>query len=346
MKALILNARMKNLYPVRYCIDNNLDFTVIENATYNQRIHKDLVPYTTFIPAEQYNDPNYYVDNLDFTPDWIFNYRDEFKLLNLEHELSSYYETENQFDDRAHKFFASKREQDKVLRKIGIPCLENDAEKMMIKLDYGYGGGAKYYVANRKDYKPRVWAETEEDVANNDYPQRFINIAYQVAVHIIIDAFGQASIVNYAFYTHGDGKLYEQNHPYLHITPHNGVLDEERKLIEKAVRELFNKHISVKNRFVYWQWLREVDGPLWPMDFNSRPAGGCELGIYDFATSNFHMLDALVKQNIPDQIEYTHMVTWIDKTTAQTLTQSQSLGDIYQVDQVPIQPQVMKVFKT
>ena len=58
------------------------------------------------------------------------------------------------------------------------------------------------------------------------------------------------------------------------------------------------------------------------------------------------MLDALVNQNIPDQIEYTHMVTWIDKTTAQTLTQSQAMGDIYQVDQIPIQPQVMKVFKS
>ena len=40
------------------------------------------------------------------------------------------------------------------------------------------------------------------------------------------------------------------------------------------------------------------------------------------------------------------MVTWIDKTTAQTLTQSQAMGDIYQVDQIPIQPQVMKVFKS
>ena len=87
---------MKNLYAVRYCIENNWDFSVIENATYNQRIHKDLVPYTTFIPAEQYNDPNYYVDNLDFTPDWIFNYRDEFKILNLEQELAKYFDTECQ----------------------------------------------------------------------------------------------------------------------------------------------------------------------------------------------------------------------------------------------------------
>ena len=70
MKALILNARMKNLYAVRYCIENNWDFSVIENATYNQRIHKDLVPYTTFIPAEQYNDSTLFIYVL-FAPSLI-----------------------------------------------------------------------------------------------------------------------------------------------------------------------------------------------------------------------------------------------------------------------------------
>tara|TARA_B000000557_G_C20803547_1_gene456668 strand:+ start:1321 stop:2364 length:1044 start_codon:yes stop_codon:yes gene_type:complete len=347
MKALILNARMKNLYPVRYCIENDWDFTIVENATYNTRVHAELVPYTTFIPNDQYVDPNYYVENLDFTPDWIFNYREEYRSVSVEHELSKYYETENQFDDRAFEFFVSKKEQDRILRKIGTPTLENDADKMMVKLDYGYGGGAKYYVADKETYKPRVWAAEYENVADNDYTQRYIDIDYHVSIHVIIDAYGQASIVSYEYFKYGDDVVYPQNHAYLHITPHLGVIEEEKRLLEYTVKELFNKHITVKNRIICWQWLREKDGPLWPVDFNARPAGGVETGMYDFALSDFHMLDAMIKQDIPDQIEYTNMVTWLYQHTG--LTQTERLnhkGDIWQADQIPIQPQVMKVFKS
>ncbi len=350
-KVLILNARKKCKSLVEYCIDNNIKFALCENETQyvdtleQMHLDPDLAEKATLLRAEDYNNPQYYIDNLDFKPDWIFNYRDEYRITQVERELNKYYNAKTQFDDRAFEFFTSKKEQERVCEEIGIPVLENVADKVLVKLDRGYGGGAKYEVVNYDDYKPRI--NKNELFPNNDYTQRFIDIDYHISIHVIIDETGQASIVNYEYFKYGDGKIYPQNHAYLHITPFLGATSYEKNLLERAVNELFTKHITVKNRIICWQWLREKDGPLWPVDFNARPAGGFETGMYDWATSEFDMLDALIHNDIPDEIVYDNMVTWIYQDTKLTQTERINYkGDNWQADDVPMSPTVMEVFKS
>ena len=65
-----------------------------------------------------------------------------------------YWKPKTQFDERAYKFFISKKEQDRVCIEMGIPTLDKGGpdDKIIVKLDKGRsGGGTGYKIVDHKN---------------------------------------------------------------------------------------------------------------------------------------------------------------------------------------------------
>ena len=60
----------------------------------------------------------------------------------------------------------------------------------------------------------------------------------------------------------------------------------------------------MKNRIVFWQFVENVTGDIFNMDFNCRPAGGFDMGSYDTDTSDVDFCDILHTKNVPETINY------------------------------------------
>ena len=145
---LILNARKKCETLVEFCLMHNIKFMMYEIADSDHfNITPKLKPYTTYLPTKQYFDPQYYIENVPFVPEYIFNFRDEEPVVILEYKLSQHWNTKTQFDKRALRFFISKKEQDRVCKEIGIPTLDKGGpeDKIIVKLDKGRSGGGTGY---------------------------------------------------------------------------------------------------------------------------------------------------------------------------------------------------------
>ena len=85
---LILNARKKCETLVEFCLKYDINFKMFEQASDNHfNVSEKLKPYTTLLPRKQYLDPHYYIKNIDFVPEYIFNFRDEHSIVKLEYEL-------------------------------------------------------------------------------------------------------------------------------------------------------------------------------------------------------------------------------------------------------------------
>ena len=71
---LILNARRKVETLVEFCLMHGINFKIFEhNGKGNGNISEKLRPYTTFLPEEKLFDPQYYIKNLPFVPEYICN---------------------------------------------------------------------------------------------------------------------------------------------------------------------------------------------------------------------------------------------------------------------------------
>ena len=71
---LILNARKKCETLVEFCLMHNIKFMMFEIADNDHfNITPKLKPYTTYLPTKQYFDPQYYIENVPFVPEYIFN---------------------------------------------------------------------------------------------------------------------------------------------------------------------------------------------------------------------------------------------------------------------------------
>ena len=89
---LILNARKKNETIVEFCLKYDINFKMFELANNNHfNISEKLKPYTTYLPREQLYDPQYYINNIDFVPEYIINFRDEEPSVKLEYELMKHW---------------------------------------------------------------------------------------------------------------------------------------------------------------------------------------------------------------------------------------------------------------
>ena len=296
---LILNARRKTETLVEFCLMHGINFKMFELANNNHfNISPKLKPYTTFLPKEQLFDPQYYIKNIDFVPEYIINFRDEAPSVKLEYELMKYWKPKTEFDERALKFFISKKEQDRVCKLMGIPTLEegNLNDKIIVKLDEGdSGGGTGYKVVRRK---------RRHVVQPNDFIQRYIDYDYEIMQHFIIDNDGEYHIYNHSIGKFGDGFIVPNNVPYLYQYPFVDFPKEEIALIESFFTKL-KEHISVRNRIGIAEFSKErKTGKLHFQEFNCRPSGEFEIGTFDWKIGKFNTLVDYFTNNIPKEIEY------------------------------------------
>ena len=296
---LILNARRKTETLVEFCLMHGINFKMFEeykNSHFN--ISPKLKPHTTFLPKEQLLDPQYYIKNIDFVPEYIMNFRDEEPSVKLEYELMKYWKPKTQFDERALKFFISKKEQDRVCKLMDIPTLDegNLNDKIIVKLDKGdSGGGTGYKIARRKR---RYMAQP------NDFIQRYIDYDYEIMTHFIIDNNGDYHLYNHSIGKFGDGFIVPNNVPYLYQYPFVDFPKEEIALIESFFTKL-KEHITVRNRIGLTEFSKErKTGKLHFQELNCRPSGEFEIGTFDWKIGKFNTLADYFTNNIPEEIEY------------------------------------------
>jgi len=293
---LILNGRRKWETLVEFCLKYDINFKIFEVDAGNRfNVSKKLEPYTTFLLPDQYYNPQYYIENLDFEPEYIFNGRDDFSGTNLEHKLSIHYNTKTQFDERALKFFTSKKEQDRVCKLMNIPTLDEGSidDKIIVKLDKGWGGGTGYEVVNKRDYIPK----------ENDFIQRYIDYDYSIIQQVLVDNNGDYHMYNHTIGVPGDGFIVGNNVPYMYQFPHVDFPKEEIDIIEDFYKKL-KENITVKNRIVATEFSKERNGKLHFQEYNSRPFGLFELGSYDWNIGKFNTLVDLFTNTVQDEIEY------------------------------------------
>ena len=296
---LILNARKKTETLVEFCLKYGINFKMFEehkNSHFN--ISPKLKPYTTFLPKEQLLDPQYYIKNIDFVPEYIMNFRDEEPSVKLEYELMKYWKPKTQFDERALKFFVSKKEQDRVCKLMGIPTLDEGGpdDKIIVKTDLGNSGGGTGYKI--------VDAKKNHIVQPNDFIQRYIDYDYEIMQHFIIDNDGEYHIYNHSIGKFGDGFIVPNNVPYLYQYPFVDFPKEEIALIESFFTKL-KEHISVRNRIGITEFSKErKTGKLHFQEFNCRPSGEFEIGTFDWKIGKFNTLVDYFTNNIPKEIEY------------------------------------------
>ena len=228
---LILNARLKTELLIEFCLIHGINFKMFELDGYRVNISPKLAKYTTYLPREQLYDPQYYIQNLDFVPDMIINWRDEEVPNVLEYELSQYWKPKTQFDKRALKFFSSKREQDRVCKLMGVPTLDEGkpGDKIIVKLDSGEGGGGDgYKSAIKGEYQPK----------KNDFIQRYINYEYSIIQMVLCNNDGEYHIYNHTIGVPGDGFIIGNNVPFMYQFPHVDFPKEEIDIIEDFYKKL------------------------------------------------------------------------------------------------------------
>jgi hypothetical protein len=296
---LILNARKKTETLVEFCLKYDINFKMFELANNKHfNISEKLKPHTHFLPREQLLDPQYYINNIDFVPEYIMNFRDEEPSVKLEYELMKHWNPKTQFDERAFKFFVSKKEQDRVCKLMGIPTLDegNLNSKIIVKKDKGdSGGGTGYKIFRRKRrYVPQP----------NDFIQRYINYDYVFQQHFIIDDDGEYHIYNHSIGKFGDGFIVGNNIAFLYQYPFFQLPKEDIAVVEKFFTKL-KDHISVRNRIGITEFSKERHtGKLHFQEFNCRPSGEFEIGTFDWKIGKFNTLVDYFTNNIPEEIEY------------------------------------------
>ena len=298
---LILNARKKTETLVEFCLKYDINFKMFELANNNHfNISEKLKPYTTYLPHKQLYDPQYYINNIDFVPEYIINFRDEEPSVKLEYELMKHWKPKTQFDERAFKFFVSKKEQDRVCKLMGIPTLDEGGlnDKIIVKTDLGdSGGGTGYKIVRRK---------RRHVVQPNDFIQRYIDYDYTIDQHFIIDDNGDYHIYNHFLGVFGDDNVVGNNIAYLYKYPYptNYFEKEDIDIIEKFFTKL-KDHISVRNRIGITEFSKEREtGKLHFQEFNCRPSGEFEIGTFDWKIGKFNTLVDYFTNNIPEEIEY------------------------------------------
>ena len=294
---LILNARKKTETTVEFCLMHGINFKMFEIDKDSLNISPKLRPYTTFLPEEKLYDPQYFIKNLGFVPEYILNYRDEEPITTLEYELSLYWKTKTQFDKRALKFFTSKKEQDRICKLIGTPTLSKGSidDKIIRKLDSGKsGGGSGHKIVWKKDYQYR----------KNDFIQRYINIDYNCNQHAIIDNNGEYHIYNHSIGKYGDGNPpVPLNVAYMFLYPYTDFSKEDLDIVHNFYKGL-KKHITARNRILIPEFVRERNGKLYFQEFNCRPSGEFETGVFDWKVGNYNTLVDYFTGKITKNITY------------------------------------------
>ena len=85
---------------------------------------------------------------------------------------------------------------------------------------------------------------------------------------------------------------------------------EDYNIIEESISKLSQK-VSIKNRLFGWQFLKDVEGNLYSIDFNLRPFGGYDKGSYDWDISDQNWASYLFDNEPPKKIFYTDSIECI-----------------------------------
>lgn len=278
---------------IRYLEKHDIHYIIFDLINHKDKINRSKNRSKNIICAEpdQFFNPNYYhtyIEKNNLKIDQIINFRDELKWVALENELSAIL---NLFviNEETLKFLTHKSYQDDVCKKLSIPTIPLNKDKnLMVKKDAGYSGGNGFYIT------------TFEKITNfnNIFLQNYIDIDYTLAVQCYIDDSGNWYILNYHKITYVD------NCPMHSISPYFG---DDKDTIKDYIKLLKSK-ITLSNRIIFWQFVKEKNGLLYNMDFNCRPAGGFEAGSYDTDISDNNWLDYFIRNKMPETITFNNTV--------------------------------------
>lgn len=282
---IVLGSRKKYESLYRYLLDKNLEFKFFE-AEPNNANASTIIDDTAYIGYSSFFNYEYYTN---FPVTKVINFRDQKKWIDLENKIASHFSLPQVIDNKTLKFYTFKSEQDKVCKNLGIPTIGNKSDKIIVKLDAGYSGGTDFIITNKNDYR-----HTE-----NSFIQSYIDIDYTLAIHVFADKEG--NLFPYCFHK----IIYENNCPRKSLSP---VFDDECLLLIKYLKKL-KTSINIKDRLIFWQFVKDKNGNLYNMDFNCRPAGGFENGSYDRDIANHNILDYFLdNKTIPKKIFFKKQV--------------------------------------
>ena len=289
MNLLFLDCKYRYESTYFYCKEKNYNVVIVDRKKSSPiNFSCKLKPFTEF--TKRYYDIEYY-KSFDMFFDMIINFNDNYKSLLLEHKLSNSFQTENEFNNDALLFFSSKNEQDKVYKLLSIPTIPSNSEDIIIKKDFGFAGGEGFSYGKRSQYA----------INENEFVQDLIKIDHIISCHVLIDSNSKWNILNY------HNMSYLDNCPTRSVSPYFPQI-EHQDFIISCISKL-KTQIKVRNRICVWQFLVSKDGHIYPMDFNSRPAGGYNAGSYDTDVSSLNWNAFLIdQQKIPNVITYNSKV--------------------------------------
>ena len=281
---LLLGARKKYESIATYLENSNETFFAVE-AEKDQTNSSDNIK-TTFVGYDNFFNENFY-KNKHVTK--IVNLRDQRNWLGIENKISTRKNLPQKFNEITLDFFSYKSVQNDLAKDLDIPVLDIGNKKIIVKLDSGYSGGDGFKVIEREEYVPTT----------NNFLQRYIEIDYTLAVQAVADKEG--NIFPYCFH-----KIkYDNNSPKYCESPY---FDIETKQITGYLKKLKTK-LEIKDRLIFWQFIKEKNGFLYNLDFNCRPAGGFETGTFDRLIGDFNVLDFYLGHNkMPDAITFSNQV--------------------------------------
>ena len=239
------------------------------------------------------NDPNldkiaYTDDSIfdDWKPDMVINLKEQDLYLRKEKQICEKFNIPTFLHSDNIQFFATKEEQDKIFKELDIPTVPNDGDKVICKSDLSGGTGFKIV--------PREEA--------TGFFQNYLEIEYILSCHLYADKKQWHWLNNHVMF-------YVDNCPSQSYTPYK-MRKEDYNIIEESISKLSQK-VSIKNRLFGWQFLKDVEGNLYSIDFNLRPFGGYDKGSYDWDISDQNWASYLFDNEPPKKIFYTDSIECI-----------------------------------
>ena len=267
MKVVLLGTKRKLLPVLQYCRSKNYNIVVIGNPESN--FENDTDELTSI--AQPYSDELFY----DSFPDIIINMKEQKRYLEQETLLNKMFGLPGRYED---PFFWSKEVQHSKCVELKIPTVPNDGDTVLMKTDLS--GGTGFKIVDRS--------------SATGFFQNYLDIDYIISCHFYSDGTKWYHLNNHKI-------QYTDNCPVKSITPY--ILEEDKELIEDSIAKL-SKHLHIHNKLFGWQFLKDVSGNLYSIDFNLRPFGGYDMGSYDTDVSDQNWCDYLFDETPPTHINY------------------------------------------
>ena len=268
MKILFLGTKIKLLPIVEECKDHDCRFIRMGIHSNNDEA----------LDKQSYdiNDDSIFDG---WSPDMIVNLKEQEWYLNKELELAKRFGIETFLTEDNIRFFATKEEQDRIFKELRIPTVPNDGDEVICKSDLS--GGTDFKIVPRSEA--------------SGFFQNNVEIEYIVSCHFYADKKRWYWLNNHAMF-------YVDNCPSQSYTPYR-IRKEDYDIIDRCISRL-SYRMPIYNRLFGWQFLKDVDGNLYSIDFNLRPFGGYDKGSYDWDVSDQTWAKYLLGEKPPSAIQY------------------------------------------